>query len=75
MIYGKTNDTRIKEYYENDRKLKEWHPFFVLRPKYLNDGRKAWLCWVERRIVDKYYAFPYVKDYEYRVTEIKTTTY
>lgn len=45
MIWGLTTE-------ELDERLKQmesqWHPVFAWRPKVLWDGRKAWLCRLER---------------------------
>ena len=31
--------------------LAEWHRWFAWFPVMLPDGRTAWLCWVERRVL------------------------
>ena len=43
MVWGETNE-------ELAVRVRLWRPWFAWHPITLPDGRKAWLCWVERRL-------------------------
>ena len=32
---------------------KKWHPWFAWHPVHITEQTRAWLCWVERRCVDR----------------------
>ena len=42
MIWGATIEA------ERERRV-IWRRYFALTPINLDDGRRAWLCWIERR--------------------------
>lgn len=46
MIRGKTHEQNKKEW----ATLEKWHRWFAWRPVQLQDGRVAWLCWLNRRL-------------------------
>lgn len=37
---------------KTDAQQAEWHRWFAWRPVILNDGRLAWLRWLERRVTN-----------------------
>jgi hypothetical protein len=44
MIWGETDEQKIS-------RLRKWRRTFAWWPVQLSDGRRAWLCHVEKRVV------------------------
>lgn len=49
----------------NAQDIRDWHQHFAIYPVKLADGRKAWLHWVERRLIGYDY-FSLEPNWEYR---------
>ena len=49
MIFGKTDIEREQQKRADEEYYTQWHPYFTWKPRRIADGRKAWLCWIERQ--------------------------
>ena len=70
MIYGKTKEEANKKRNTKYEKLRRWHNWFAWYPVTIENGQRAWMETVERKIEGVYYCAGYFEEKKYRTVGV-----